>query len=785
MSELLKPRIDLVPGLLTSLNQWVVWRAREVTKKGPDGTLVSKITKIPYNPNTGRQASSMRPRTWASFDKACESYLIDGYDGIGFVFSPNDNLVGIDLDDCFEEDGSLKPSAQLAVSLIDSFTEKSPSGKGLHIICEAKLPGTGHCDKKHGREMYQEGRFFTITAEIVDGQSQVAERYSEARELYEEWWGSGSFENYEAGDLQWDPGSVVSDLRDLSVSDYVKNLITNGEAIDDFTNEDGLPDRSAALFYVCREMVSAGVNKETILTVLTDGDNYLGQPALERRSYDTESAQDWVWKYTLAKVISRWEEELGLFDDVLNIDDVSEDEADDDGKGETEGLEEPDPIPFEKGNFEKNALLFLRDVKPLVRCSKDNFCWTGTHWKLYTDEQIERDIQIAMKGRGFQLRDFDNTIKTVRRFATKDSFKPNPTIVNFKNGAIDLAGWDGGMVFPELMPHNKKHRSTSCLSFDYDASAKCPQWMAFLRQISIDDNEWIRLLQQFMGYCLVYDLRWHKMLMLSGESRSGKGVITHIIQELLGAGAYAGVSLSSLAGEFGLEQLMHKKVAVIGDAHKCSKDKINRAKEVLLNVTSGDPIPFNRKHKGEITTQLPSRLIMLANDIPRFVDSHDALMNRYLVLPFTLTFAGREDVNLTSKLKKEMPGIFNFALDGLLDLALTGSFVEPKSAEPRKDEIRMHQNPVAWFARKFMVQSESNEHMVLCDDLYDYFCAFCREIDMKPMSSVWFGRHLAREASYAQRTRRRSDGGARDYFYSNLEIDREAISEFLGDDWII
>src|SRR5690606_22501901 len=129
-----------------------------------------------------------------------------------------------DLDSCFDDDGNLKPEAQNAVNLLDSYTEKSPSGKGLHIICRGRLPGGGHCDHRNGREMYQEDRFFTITAEIVGDKADVAKREDAVRELYEDWFGANSVKNYKAGDLQWDDKAPIVDLDSLPINDYTRNL---------------------------------------------------------------------------------------------------------------------------------------------------------------------------------------------------------------------------------------------------------------------------------------------------------------------------------------------------------------------------------------------------------------------------------------------------------------------------------------------------------------------------------------------------------------------------------
>lgn len=791
MVDLIAPRLDRVPAALTSRKQWVVWRAEEKVKRGPDGEPITKITKVPYQAVTGRVASSMRSSTWSSFEDACQAYLIDGWDGIGYVFSADDPFVGIDLDNCFDEKGKLRPDAENAVRSLRSYTEKSVSGNGLHIICEGRLPGSGHCDKKTGREMYQEGRFFTITAELITEKlADIVNRAAEARAIYEEWFGQGALDgNYIAGDLEWDAEAPLVPLDQAGVTDYVKDLIVEGGGIEDFPSDDGAEgDRSAALFFACRELVSAGVNKESILTILSDSDNFLAQPGLERRAGNVASAREWVWKYSLAKVVNRWQQEAELFDDVIGSGEEDADSDDLDGMevvpystSEPAKPKDSKSLGFEKGAFELNALTFLKHVTPLVRCNKEYFAYNGKYWKLYSEESVERDVAVSMRGRDFPMSTINNTITAVKRFAVKDEFRPSRTKIAFQNGVIDLAGWDDGMVTPELVPHDQKHRSTSMLEFNFDPEAQCPTWLSFLNSTLESDAQRLRLLKQWIGYNLVWDYRYQKMMLMAGESRSGKGVIVNtVMKALVGLDCFAGTSLSNLAGDFGLEQLVHAKTAIIGDAHHGQRDRIGRAKETLLNVTGNDLVAVNRKNKGEITCQVPARITMLANELPRFSDGYDALGNRYLVLPFNLSFAGREDVNLPDKLKKELPGIFNWALEGLLDLALSGKFCEPEASETKKEEIRMHQNPVAFFEKSFMRSAGGDfDQKVEVDQLYYAYESFCRQIDMRPLNKNWLGRALSKVAPYTEKVRLR-DGGDRGYFYNNLTLDMEALEEFCG-----
>ena len=129
MTGLIEPDIERVPADLADTPQWVVWKAVKIKKA--NGT--EKITKVPHDPKNGKKASTKRRENWGSFDQACEAYLLQGYDGMGFVFTPDDPFVGIDLDNCFNEDGSLRADAETAINTVRSFTERSPSGNGLHL----------------------------------------------------------------------------------------------------------------------------------------------------------------------------------------------------------------------------------------------------------------------------------------------------------------------------------------------------------------------------------------------------------------------------------------------------------------------------------------------------------------------------------------------------------------------------------------------------------------------------------------------------------------------------
>ena len=157
MSMLKRLNSERIPDEMKRRPQWVVWRLEE--RNG-------KATKVPYNPRTGRKASSTDSLTWGTFEDALE--VLDRFDGVGFVFSSGDPYTGVDLDGCVDpETGEVEPWAAEIAAELDSYTEISPSGTGVHIIARGRLP---EGRRRKGRvEMYDQGRFFTVTGHVLGG----------------------------------------------------------------------------------------------------------------------------------------------------------------------------------------------------------------------------------------------------------------------------------------------------------------------------------------------------------------------------------------------------------------------------------------------------------------------------------------------------------------------------------------------------------------------------------------------------------------------------------------
>lgn len=162
-----------VPAAMTEVPRWVNWRYED--RGGP------KPTKVPLRSATDGYAKSTDPRTWGPFAVAVGRLRDDRrVHGVGFVLG--DGWVGTDLDGCGLE---LTGDAKGICDWLESYTERSPSGQGVHVICRGRLPGPGR--KRADKEMYDAGRYFTVTgARLPQYPAAVEERSEEVERLYHE-----------------------------------------------------------------------------------------------------------------------------------------------------------------------------------------------------------------------------------------------------------------------------------------------------------------------------------------------------------------------------------------------------------------------------------------------------------------------------------------------------------------------------------------------------------------------------------------------------------------------
>ncbi len=155
-----------LPIELIEKDNWCVFRKEW-------SPLKSKYTKRPYDAKTGQWAKSNDPETWSDFDTAMS--VIELYDGLGFFF--DGEYYGVDLDNIeseiirYQQNDIENNVLAEFLDILTSYAEISPSGKGVHIICKGQLPPGGR--RKGDIEMYDQGRFFTMTGQQIGNYNHI------------------------------------------------------------------------------------------------------------------------------------------------------------------------------------------------------------------------------------------------------------------------------------------------------------------------------------------------------------------------------------------------------------------------------------------------------------------------------------------------------------------------------------------------------------------------------------------------------------------------------------
>lgn len=231
-----------------------------------------------------------------------------------------------------------------------------------------------------------------------------------------------------------------------------------------------------------------------------------------------------------------------------------------------------------------------------------------------------------------------------------------------------------------------------------DNPMKPERWNQFLDDLWGDDQASKDLLHEFMGLTFSLDTSFQKILLLLGPPRAGKGTIARILTAIHGHANVAAPTTESLTHDFGLQPLLGKPLAIISDARFAGRN-IQVAIERLLNISGEDSITINRKYRDPVTVKLPTRLIIISNELPRLPDNAGALANRFLALRLQKTFLGQEDRGLNAALLQELPGILNLMIEGLQRLHRQG-FSQPVYHETLIRDLEELGAPVRTFVRE-------------------------------------------------------------------------------------
>ena len=327
----------------------------------------------------------------------------------------------------------------------------------------------------------------------------------------------------------------------------------------------------------------------------------------------------------------------------------------------------------------------------------------------------------------------------------RDNAKNNPRhILVFPNGFLDISGYARGEDTFELQEATPHFFSLACYPYDFDPDASCVLWKQFLEEIFADDPMKIILLQEWFGYNLIPDNSHEKFMMLLGPTRAGKGTILEVLAFILGEDQVLATSFKDYTRRFGIYPFYGKLAAVMGDVSVGTNYDATEALNLLKRITGNDVISIERKGRDITQTcvKLYTRFTMAANVMPRLPDFSRTIESRMLVIQFLMSFIGREDTTLKTRLKAEAPGIVLWALEGLKRLQRNKDFTLPTTHTQILKRIRNDITPFTEFTTECCTFGTGREYYISIDNLYECWKQWAIKHGERPQTTRWMKRSL-------------------------------------------
>jgi P4 family phage/plasmid primase-like protien len=391
---------------------------------------------------------------------------------------------------------------------------------------------------------------------------------------------------------------------------------------------------------------------------------------------------------------------------------------------------------FENKKFvPDNLVSWLVKHNDLFHDGKSFFKYNGAGlWKEVHENEIGQEmkrllgkkakrsyIQDAMKLLAYGI--FKNGSELEQRF----------DLINLSNGMLDVEA-------KKLLPHDKKYYSRIQIPIEYKPEADAPRFRHFLLEIFKDDPKKALTIQEFAGYILLPKIFIHSCLFLLGSGGNGKSVLINTISKLVGRENITALELHQFSDKFLLGTLRNKLLNISTEVQ--TKSVVDDS--IFKQVISGDLVQADVKFKDPITFRPIAKHIFSMNDIPVITDRTHAFKRRLIVVKFNQVFEGRvADKFLEDKLSKELPGILNWALEGLSRILKNNQVFCSDQMERDKDEFLRSLNPVRNFVEELCKLGEG--FSAYRDELFQEYQQWSKDSGLKALSKIKFYRQIRQD----------------------------------------
>jgi putative DNA primase/helicase len=743
------PRIENIPAELKRTPQWVLYRLTE--RNG-------KSDKPPFDYRTGRPGAVTDPAVWASFETALAQ--LGHYDGVGFAFSPRDEFAGIDLDHCIDEEGEIEPWAERIVHGLQSYTERSPSGRGLHIFVRGKLPPGARRSKMGGFgtdgtgavEMYDHGRYFTVTGNRwEEAPTQIESRGEELAAFYREIFPpeqNGAHTVGVAHPVDLPDEAILEKARRSWSGERFRALYDGGEV----TFHNG--DQSRADLALCSYLAFfAGGATETI-------DRLFRSSALMRPKWDEARGSQTYGQRTIAVALGGMR---AFYDPKARR--PPREPGDDGGPLGDDG-------PFHRtdlGNARRLVVMFGDDLRFCHPWGKW-LSWTGDRWQ--TDEtggvfrnarQVVEQLHAEADGAEddavrkaltswamtSESEGKINAMVSLARTAKGIPVVPGeldawPWLLNCPNGTLNLRT---GQLGPHVRGDHLSKRTAAAFVPD----APCPMWEAFLARIMANDEGLVAFLRRSAGYALTGEVSEHALFFLYGRGRNGKSTFLNTLGYAFGDYAIT-VNAELLTAKSqeehptGVADLQGRRFVATVEV----EDGKRMAEALVKKLTGGERIRARRMRQDYYEFDPTHKLFMAANHKPTVRGTDDGIWRRIKLVPFSVQIPDDEvDRGLPMKLRDESPGILAWAVRGCLEWQ-AGGLSEPPAVSEATADYRAEMDVLADFLGERCLVDPAIR--VKAGDLYRAYSEWCKDTGSHTLSMNKFGRLMTERGFLAEKS---------------------------------
>lgn len=726
-------KVENIPADLKGLKQWVCWVGKD---------------KIPKNAYTGKNAQSNNPDTWADFDTAVAACSKYNFDGVGFMFA--NGYFGVDLDHCIDN----VDFCDEFVETLQSYAEISKSGTGIHIICRGALPSGAR--RKNGVEMYSSGRYFICTGNIYNEKYRnVVDCTESVKVLHSKYLPSETPRAEKAlpvaSYISMDDQEVVDKARNCK-SGYLFTMLYQGEWQGVYSSQ------SEADLALCN-MLAFWTQKDP-----AQMDRIFRSSGLMRPKWEERRGANTYGQITVSKAC------MGCTE-VYNptVHDKGTDLAFAVFKNGQMGVDAP------KEHYDLtdtgNAHRLCDKFGHIIRYSynrKKWYYWDGKTWRLDDSGEIKKLADMVcddIKQEAFMEQDEDAQVKMLKwanRTASShnkenmikecqhldgipvgaNSFDSYPDFFNCQNGIVNLRNG-------ELIPHESSFMMSKIAICDYDVSGKKPEmWLHFLDDVTAGNKELQEYIQRCVGYSLGGSTREQCAYFLYGMGNNGKSTFLDTIADMLGDYAANTQPETIMMKRFGNDSANSDVARLKGARYVTCEEPTEgvRLNEGLLKqLTGGSKITCRFLYGDEFEYTPEFKIWVATNHKPVIRGTDVGIWRRIKLIPFEVNIPPEKvDKHLKYKLRKEMPQILHWAVEGCIKWQRDG-ISEPACVQEAVKEYKNEMDLLTGFIEDAIVIDYTCNDRIMAKDLFTMYIKWAKQNNEYEMTSKKFFKEIAQK----------------------------------------